>query len=209
MQQQICSLAKISKESCLTHDNVIQYISFSISRNKQSLVDVCLTKFSPGSESIEQLNRQTVNFSSVWGSIWERSPFVSRSSTLLFRVVPGKVRDSVRTSGFKRETLNLDRAPKMLDSFLLNSWLSFLVTRLSVFSETCVIYSSLILRAELSRDWQFLGFSNCIFLGLNANFPLFPNVAIVGWAKSSTVVKTEFFMFFIQLRRKAGKYDFK
>ena len=66
----------------------------------------------------------------------------------------------------------------MRDSVLLNSWDSFLVTLPSVSWETCVIYSSLILRTDVFRDWPFLGCSSCVYLVTAANFRLFPNVAI-------------------------------
>ena len=62
-------------------------------------------------------------------------------------------------------------------SVLLNSWDSFLLTLSSISSETCVIYSSLILGTDVFRDWPFLGVSSCVSLVKAANFPLFLNVA--------------------------------
>ena len=47
----------------------------------------------------------------------------------------------------------------------------------SIFSETCVIYSSLILGTDVFRDWPILGFSSFISLVTAANFRLFLNVA--------------------------------
>ena len=73
---------------------------------------------------------------------------------------------------------NLDRAPKMRDSVLLNSWDGFLVTLPSIASKICVIYSSLILGTDVFRDWPFLGCSSCVSLVTAANFRLFLNVAI-------------------------------
>ena len=66
----------------------------------------------------------------------------------------------------------------MRDSVLLYSWNSFLVTLLSISSETCVINSSLILGTDVFRDGPFLGCSSCVSLVTAANFRLFLNVAI-------------------------------
>ena len=46
-------------------------------------------------------------------------------STFVFRNVPGTVPECVRICGFKRNSSNLERTPKMRDSVLLNSWDSF------------------------------------------------------------------------------------
>ena len=62
---------------------------------------------------------------SGWGSLRESSSFVSWFSTFVFRNVLGTVPECVRIRGFKRISSNLDRAPKMRDSVLLNSWDSF------------------------------------------------------------------------------------
>ena len=86
---------------------------------------------------------------------------------------------------FKRNSSNLDRAPKMRDSVLLYSWESFLVTLPSISSETCVIYSSLILGTDVFRDRPFLGCSSCRSLVTAANFRLFLNVAIF-WRENAT-----------------------
>ena len=48
----------------------------------------------------------------------------------------------------------------------------------SIYSETCVIFSSLILGTDVFRDWPFLGCSSCVSLVTAANFRLFLNVAI-------------------------------
>ena len=82
---------------------------------------------------------------SGWGSLWESSSFVPWFSTFVFQNVPGTVPECVRVCWFKRNSFNLDRAPKMRESVRLNSWDSFLVTLLSISSVTCVIHSSLIL----------------------------------------------------------------
>ena len=90
----------------------------------------------------------------------------------------GTVPECVRICWFGRNSSNLDRAPKMRDSVLLNSWNSFLVTLPSISSKSCLIYSWLILGTDVFRDWPFLGFSSCISLVTAANFRLFLNVAI-------------------------------
>ena len=66
----------------------------------------------------------------------------------------------------------------MRDYVLLNSWESFLVTLPSISSETCVIYSSLILGADVFRDRPFLRCSYCVSFVTAANFRLFLNIAI-------------------------------
>ena len=99
-------------------------------------------------------------------------------SAFVFRNVPGTVPERVRICGFQRKSSNLDRAPKMRESVLLNSWDSFLVTLPSISSEKCVIYSSLSLGTDVFPDWPFLGCSSCVSFVTAANFPLFLNVAI-------------------------------
>ena len=81
----------------------------------------------------------------------------------------------------------------MRDCVLVNSWDSFLVTLPSISSETCAIYSSLILGTDVFRDWPFLRFSSCVSLVTAANFRLFPNVAISLKGKCYAVMKTELF----------------
>ena len=130
---------------------------------------------------------------SGWGSLWESSSFVPWFSTFVFRNVPGTVPECVVICWFKRNSSNLDRAPKMRDSVRLNSWDSFLVTLPLICSETCVIYSSLILGTDVFRDWPFLGFSSCVSLVTAANFRLFLNVAIFLTGKCYAVMKTELF----------------
>ena len=132
---------------------------------------------SSGSESVELLVRRVENSTSGWVSLWERSPVGSRFSKSLFRDVPGTVPQSVRTCGLKRNSSNLDRAPKMRDFVRLNSWDSFLVTLPLISSETCVMYSSVIPGTTVICDWLFLVCS-CVSLETTANFRLFLNVAI-------------------------------
>ena len=115
---------------------------------------------------------------SGWESLWESSSFVPWFSTFVFRNVPGTVSECICICWFKRNSSNLDSAPKMRDSVRLNYWNSFLVTLPSICSETCVIYSSLILGADMYRDWPFLGCSSCVSLITAANFRLFLDVAI-------------------------------
>ena len=109
-------------------------------------------------------------------------------------LVPGFPRmfpEWVCICGFRKNSFELDRAPKMRDFVLLNSWDSFLVTLPSISSKTCVIYSSLILGTDVFRDWPFLGCSSCVSLVTAATFRLFLNVAIFWREKCYAVMKTE------------------
>ena len=117
--------------------------------------------------------------------------------TFVFRNVPGTVPECVRIYGFKRNSSNLDRAPKMRDSVLLSPWDSFLVTLPSISLETCVMYSSLVLGTDVFRDWPFLGFSSCISLVTAANFRLFLTVAIFLKGKCYAVMNTELVCFLL------------
>ena len=97
----------------------------------------------------------------------ESSSFVPWFSTFVFRNVPGTVLECVCICWFERNSYNLDRASEMRDSIRLNSWDSFLVILPSISSETCVIYSSLILGTDVFRDWPFLGCSSTYSVSLN------------------------------------------
>ena len=116
-------------------------------------------------------------------------------STFVFRNVPGTVPECVRICGFKRNSSNLARAPKMRDFVLLNSWDNFLVTLPSILSKTSVIYSSVILGTEMFRDWPFLLCSSCVSLGTAANFCLFLNVAIFSRENGTQLWRLKYFLF--------------
>ena len=131
------------------------------------------------------------NLASGQGASKERSPVGSWISKLLFLDVPGTATEEVRTCGFRRNSSSFDRAPKIRDSVLLNSFESFLVTLPSISSETCVIYSSLILGTDVFRDWLFLGCSSCVSLVTAANFRFFLNDAIFLKRKCYAIMKTE------------------
>ena len=132
---------------------------------------------------------------SGWGSLWESSSFVPWFSTFVFRNVPGTVPECVVICWFKRNLSNLDRGPKMRDSVRLNSWDSLLVTLPSICSETCVIYSSLILGTDVFRDWPFLGFSSCVSLVTAANFRLFSTLPSF-WKENATQLwRLNYFVF--------------
>ena len=148
---------------------------------------LCLSQLNDGTD------RRRVPLQDEDRSSWERSSFGSWFYTILFRKVPGTVPECVRICGFRRNSSNLDRASNMRDFVLLNSWGSFLVTLPSISSETCVIFSSLILGTDVFRDWSFLEFSACVSLVTAANFRLFLNVAIFLKEKCYAVMKTELF----------------
>ena len=142
-----------------------------------------LWEISSETESTELLVPQAENSFSGWGSLWERSPVGSRLSKSLFRDFPGTVLESVRTCRFIRKSSNMYRAPKTRDSVLLNSWDIFLTTLPSIFSETCVMSSSVIPGSDVFYDWLFRGFS-CVSLETAVNFRLLLNVAI-SWREKS------------------------
>ena len=96
---------------------------------------------SPACESNELLDRQVEKSALGWGSIWERPPVDSWFSRSVFRDVPRTVPENVRIFGFKTNSSDLDKAPKMQDAVLLNSWDNFSATLPSISSETCVMYS--------------------------------------------------------------------
>ena len=121
------------------------------------------------------------------------SSFVLWLSTFVFRNVSGTVPECIRICWSRRNSSNLDRVPKMRDSVLLYPWDSFLVTLPSISSESCVLYSSLILGTDVFPDWPFLGFSSCVSLVTAANFRLFLNVANFLKGKRYAVMKTELF----------------
>ena len=100
---------------------------------------------------------------------------VPRFPRLCFGMSPERFRSASASVGSEEK---LDRAPKMRDFVLLNSGDNLLVTLPSIFSETCVMYSSLFLRMDMFRDWPFPGCSSCVSHVTVTNFPLFLNVAI-------------------------------
>ena len=65
------------------------------------------------------------NLTSGQGSSKERSPVGSRFSEMLILDVPGTATEQVRTCGFRRKSSSFDKAPKIRDSVLLNSFESF------------------------------------------------------------------------------------
>ena len=119
---------------------VISILDLTLVTGYWILINGKLREASLGSESIEFLDRQVENSTSGWGSFWERSPVGSLFSTSAFPNGPGTVPETVRIYEFKRKLSNLDRALKMRDSVLLNSWDSFLLSLPSISSETCVMF---------------------------------------------------------------------
>ena len=78
----------------------------------------------------------------------------------------------------------------MRDSVLLNTWDSSLVILPSIYSVTCVTYSSLILGTDVFRDRPFLGCCSCVPHVTAANFRLILTVAIFLKGKCYAVNKT-------------------
>ena len=105
------------------------------------------------------VDRQAENSTSGLGSFWERSSAGSQFSTFLFQNVFGTVPKSIRTCGLTKNSYFLDRAPKMRDSVLLNSWDGFSLTLPSISSETSVMYPLVIPGTNVFYDWPFLGCS--------------------------------------------------
>ena len=112
------------------------------------------------------------------GSSEERSPVVSRFSELLFLNFPGTATEQVRNCGFRRNSSSLDRAPKMRDSVLLNSFESFLITLPPISLETREIYSGSLPESSVFCDWLLLVFSG-VSLETAASFLLFLKVTMI------------------------------
>ena len=117
-------------------------------------------------------------------------------SAFVFADVPGTVLESVRVCGFTKISSNLDGAHKMRDSVLLKYWNNFLVTLPSVFSKTCLMYSSVIPGTDVFCDWLPVGCFSCLSVETTARFCRFLNVpSLVKKETCSTVVGTELFVF--------------
>ena len=113
------------------------------------------------------------------GSFSERSPVGPRFSESLFLLdVPGTATEQVRTCGFRRNSSSSDKAPKIRDSVCLNSFERFLVTLLSISSETWEMYSCAIPGSSVFCDCLFFVFSN-VSLQTAANCLLFLKVAMI------------------------------
>ena len=108
------------------------------------------------SEAVTLLARQARNSTSGLGSFWERSPLGFWYSTSAIWHVPGTVPENFRTCDFKRNSSNLDKAPKMPDSVLLNSSNSFLVNSHTFFSENCAVFFSVIPGTNVFSSWLFV-----------------------------------------------------
>ena len=112
------------------------------------------SKASSGQHFCENWLRET--FASSWGLIWERSSFGSWFSILEFQDVSGTDLEWSRTSGFRRNSSSLEKAPNVRRSVLLNSWENFFVTLPSTSSDTWEIKSSCNLGTFVSGTWIFL-----------------------------------------------------
>ena len=110
----------------------------------------------------------------IWTMLLLGTVFV----TFLFRTsfiweVPRALRDCTRSCEFRRNSSSFNQARRIRLSEQLNSWARFLLTLPSMFLETCVICSSLIVETFVLRDKLFLG---CFFwLSLDCRY--FPFVS--------------------------------
>ena len=109
---------------------------------------------------------------------------------------PERFRKSVCACGLKRNSSNLNRALKIRDSVLLNSWNSLLV-----------MYSSTTPTTNVFCDWLFLVIS-CVSLETTANFSLFLSAAILPKEKSQQLVKTDLIFYFLNEFLRATEYSF-
>ena len=117
---------------------------------------------------------------------WERSSLLSWFRTSFFWEVPRALRDCTRSFEFRRNSSSFNQARRIRLSEQLNSWARFLLTLPSMFLETCVICSSLIVETFVLRDKLFLG---CFFwLSLDCRY--FPFVSKSNHLNAS--FKTEF-----------------
>ena len=133
------------------------------------------------------------------GSSEGRSSLVPWFSKLLLLEVPGATTEQVRTCGFKRNSSSFDKAPKIRDSVLLNSFESFLVTLPSISSETWEIYSWVSSGSRTFGALPLLVLSG-VSLETAANFLLFLNVAmLLGENLFSCEDWIFYFIFFIQM----------
>ena len=119
---------------------------------------------------------------SGWGSFSGWYSLGSWFSTLVFRSVPRTVPENIRIHGFKMNSPNLDRPPRIRNFVVLNFWNRFLVTLPSICSEICVIYSSVLPGKVVFSDWLLLGYSR-VSLDTAGNFCLFLDAAF-SWRKS-------------------------
>ena len=136
--------------------------------SKKIGLKVQLLEVSSGSESVRLLGRLAENSTSGWGSLWERSPLWSWFSTSVFLNVPGVVPENFPICEFRRTSSSLDKAPKMWDSVLLNSWDVFIVMRKHYCGNLCYIIlsnskSSWVLRLVVPRILLCFTCHSCYF----------------------------------------------
>ena len=136
------------------------------------------------------------NSTSGPGSSEGRSSLVPWFPRLLLLEVPGATTEQVRTCGFKRNSSSFDKAPKIRDSVLLNSFDSFLVTLPSISSETWEMYSWVSSGSRTFGALPLLVFSG-VSLETAANFLLFLNVAIKLGKRFSQRWRLNFLLYFL------------
>ena len=127
---------------------------------------------------------------------------ISRWLLVFWIIVPGCSRNGSGERPYlwvQEKITHFDRALKMRDSVLQNSWDIFFVTLPSIYSEMVVMYSPVIPGTNVLWDWLLL-VCNCVSLKTAANFGLFPNVA-TSCGKKFTVVETKFSVILFQLEQ--------
>ena len=129
---------------------------------------------------------------------------------LVFSIsIPGCLRNGSaehRTSGFRENSSNLDRAPKIRLSVTLKSWDKFFLTLPSISTDTWVIYSFWIPGTIVFRDRLHIDLSSWFSLSMAANFLLLFGVAFLNRKKYQSAFRTELkFYDYFQMENKYGQ----
>ena len=127
---------------------------------------------------------------SGWGSLWESSSFVPWFSTFVFRNLPGTVLECVCICWFRRNSSNLNRAPKVRDSVLLYSWDIFSDSAFNLLRNLCDIF--LAESRSVRVSWQAVPRMFLLCFSCNGcQLSLFLNVALFERKKCYAVMKTD------------------
>ena len=124
----------------------------------------------------------------------ERSPVGSWFSELLFLDSPGTAREQLRSCGFRRNSSNLDKAPKMRNPVQLDSRLNFWWPSFHIFQK----FGWCTLQPTLDYFCFVTGCSLCflVFLAkLSLKFSFFSNLPY-HWGKNMSAGKSELILCF-------------